>query len=117
MVLGALVMILTQLVMFAIMTMTPVHMHDHGTAAGLVITINIGAMYLPSPMTGWLVDRYGRLKIAAASGIVLLASSILAAAAPGDSIALLSLALALLGIGWNFGLVAGTRPSGSTSNR
>ncbi|MDW4911077.1 MFS transporter [Streptomyces sp. ADMS] len=110
-VLGALVMVLTQLVMVAIMTMTPVHMHDHGhgtAASGLVIAIHIGAMYLPSPLTGWLVDRYGRMKIAAASGITLLAAGILAAAAPGDSVALLALALALLGLGWNCGLVAGT---------
>ncbi|QUW88874.1 MFS transporter [Streptomyces sp. V17-9] len=110
-VLGALVMILTQLVMVAIMTMTPVHMHDHGhstAASGLVIGIHIGAMYLPSPLTGWLVDRYGHMKIAAASGITLLAAGILAAAAPGDSVALLALALALLGLGWNFGLVSGT---------
>lgn len=110
-VLGALVMVLTQLVMVAIMTMTPVHMHDHGhgtAASGLVIAIHIGAMYLPSPLTGWLVDRYGRMKIAAASGLTLLAAGILAATAPGDSVALLALALALLGLGWNFGLVSGT---------
>ncbi|MFE3649095.1 MFS transporter [Streptomyces sp. NPDC059152] len=110
-VLGALVMVLTQLVMVAIMTMTPVHMHDHGhgtAASGLVIAIHIGAMYLPSPLTGWLVDRFGRMKISAASGITLLAAGILAATAPGDSVALLALALALLGLGWNFGLVAGT---------
>ncbi|MEV7796415.1 MFS transporter [Streptomyces sp. NPDC087512] len=110
-VLGALVMVLTQLVMVAVMTMTPVHMHDHshGTAAsGLVIAIHIGAMYLPSPLTGWLVDRHGRMKVAAASGVTLLAAGVLAAAAPGDSVALLALALALLGLGWNFGLVSGT---------
>ncbi|MET8571486.1 MFS transporter [Streptomyces sp. NPDC004783] len=110
-VLGALVMVLTQLVMVAVMTMTPVHMHDHGhgtAASGLVIAIHIGAMYLPSPLTGWLVDRHGRMKVAAASGITLLAAGVLAAAAPGDSVALLALALALLGLGWNFGLVSGT---------
>lgn len=110
-VLGALVMVLTQLVMVAIMTMTPVHMHDHGhgtAASGLVIAVHIGAMYLPSPLTGWLVDRFGRMKIAAASGLTLLAAGVLAATAPGDSVALLALALALLGLGWNFGLVSGT---------
>ncbi|MBJ6641731.1 MFS transporter [Streptomyces sp. DHE7-1] len=110
-VLGALVMILTQLVMVAIMTMTPVHMHDHGhgtAASGLVIAVHIGAMYLPSPVTGRLVDRYGRMTIAAASGITLLAAGVLAATAPGDSVALLALALALLGLGWNLGLVSGT---------
>ncbi|HEY9327257.1 MAG TPA: MFS transporter [Streptomyces sp.] len=110
-VLGALVMVLTQLVMVAVMTMTPVHMHDngHGTAAsGLVIAIHVGAMYLPSPLTGRLVDRHGRLRVAAASGITLLAAGVLAATAPGDSVTLLALALALLGVGWNFGLVSGT---------
>jgi hypothetical protein len=37
---------------------------------------------LPSPLTGWLVDRYGRTPIAAASGITLLVAGITAAAAP-----------------------------------
>ncbi|MFJ7133674.1 MFS transporter [Streptomyces fungicidicus] len=110
-VLGALVMVLTQLVMVAVMTMTPVHMHDHGhgtAASGLVIALHVGAMYLPSPLTGRLVDRHGRLRVAAASGITLLAAGVLAATAPGDSVTLLALALALLGVGWNFGLVSGT---------
>ncbi|MFI2762091.1 MFS transporter [Streptomyces echinatus] len=110
-VLGALVMVLTQLVMVAIMTMTPVHLHDHGhgtAASGLVIAVHIGAMYLPSPLTGRLVDRYGHLKVAAASGCTLPAAGVVAATAPGDSVALPALALALLGLGWNFGLVAGT---------
>ncbi|MFF7974324.1 MFS transporter [Streptomyces sp. NPDC007905] len=109
--LGALTMVLTQLVMVAIMTMTPVHLHEHGhgtAASGLVIAVHVGAMYLPSPLTGWLVDRYGRSAIAAASGLTLLAAGITAAAAPGDSVALLALALTLLGLGWNFGLVSST---------
>ncbi|MEV6617093.1 MFS transporter [Streptomyces sp. NPDC051051] len=109
--LGVLVMVLSQLVMVAVMTMTPVHMHAHGhgtAASGLVIALHVGAMYLPSPLTGWLVDRYGRTTMAAASGLTLLAAGVLAALAPGDSVALLALALILLGTGWNFGLVSGT---------
>lgn len=108
---GVLVMVLTQLIMVAIMTMTPIHMHDHGhgtAASGLVIAVHIGAMYLPSPVTGWLVDRYGPRTIAAASGLALLAAGIVAASAPGDSVAPLAVALALLGLGWNLGLVTGT---------
>ncbi|MEU4843144.1 MFS transporter [Nocardia testacea] len=108
---GALVMVLTQFVMVAVMTMTPVHMRSHGhstAAAGLVIAVHIGAMYLPSPLTGWLVDRYGHFSIAAISGPTLLGAGIVAACAPGDSVAPLTVALALLGLGWNFGLVAGT---------
>lgn len=109
--LGALVMVLTQLVMVAIMTMTPVHMREMGrstAAAGLVIAIHIGAMYLPSPLTGRLVDRWGGVRVAAGSGVTLFAAGILAALVPGDSVALLALALTLLGLGWNLGLVAGT---------
>jgi MFS family permease len=108
---GALVMVLTQLVMVAIMTMTPVHMHNHGrgtAASGLVIAIHIGAMYSPSPLTGWLVDRYGSLTIAAAAALTLLAAGITAASAPADSVASLAVALGLLGLGWNFGLISGT---------
>lgn len=108
---GATVMILTQIVMAAIMTMTPVHMKHHGhglSAVGIVIGIHIGAMYLPSLLTGVLVDKIGRLAMAYASGVILLAASLLAAFAPADSMPLLITALALLGIGWNFGLISGT---------
>jgi MFS family permease len=108
---GATVMVLTQIAMVAIMTMTPVHMRHHGHSlgeVGFVIGIHIGAMFLPSLVTGALVDRIGRLPMAAASGLTLLAAGAVAATAPGDSLALLTLALALLGLGWNFGLISGT---------
>lgn len=108
---GAVVMVLTQIAMVAIMTMTPVHMraHHHGLGeVGLVIGVHIGAMYLPSLVTGILVDRIGRTPMAVASGVTLLLAGITAASAPGDSLGLLILALALLGLGWNFGLIAGT---------
>nr|WP_307150350.1 MFS transporter [Robertmurraya andreesenii] len=108
---GATIMVLTQIVMVAIMTMTPVHMshHGHGMGAiGLVIGFHIGAMYLPSLVTGVLVDRFGRTAMAMASGATLLLAGIIAAIAPGDSIILLVIALSLLGLGWNFGLISGT---------
>ncbi|MGW5075237.1 MFS transporter [Rhodococcus sp. NPDC004095] len=108
---GAAVMVLTQVAMIAIMTMTPVHMRAHGHAlgeVGLVIGIHVGAMYLPSLVTGVLVDRIGRLPMAAASGVTLLLAGVTAAVAPADSLTLLIVALALLGLGWNFGLIAGT---------
>src|SRR5690625_69241 len=110
-VVGAIIMVLTQIVMLAIMTMTPVHMenHDHSLRAiGLVIGFHIAAMYLPSPLTGILVDRLGRFTMAIASGITLLASGIVAMAAPGESLFLITVALVLLGLGWNFGLISGT---------
>ncbi|MED3983509.1 MFS transporter [Peribacillus simplex] len=108
---GAAVMVLTQFVMTAIMTMTPIHMGHHGHAlkeVGLVIGFHIGAMFLPSLVTGYLVDKIGRAVMAIASAIMLLVSGILAAVGPEDSMAVLITALALLGLGWNFGLISGT---------
>jgi MFS family permease len=108
---GTTVMVLTQVAMIAIMTMTPVHMRAHGHGLGeigLVIGIHIGAMYLPSLVTGALVDRLGRIPMAVAAGVVLLAAGCAAAFAPGDSLLLLIVALALLGLGWNLGLISGT---------
>lgn len=108
---GATIMVLTQITMAAIMTMTPVHMREHhqGLAAvGLVIGVHIGGMYLPSLVTGVLVDRIGRTPMAVASGGTLLVAGLVAALAPGDSMGWLMLALGLLGLGWNFGLISGT---------
>ncbi|RRJ67636.1 MFS transporter [Paenibacillus oralis] len=110
-IIGATVMVLTQIVMIAIMTMTPVHMKHHGHGlgeVGIVIGIHVAAMYLPSLITGVLVDKYGRTMMSYASGITLLLAGLVAAFAPGDSMVLLILALALLGLGWNFGLISGT---------
>jgi MFS family permease len=104
-------MILTQIAMVAIMTMTPVHMRAHHhelSQVGLVIGIHIGSMYLPSLVTGVLVDKIGRTPMAIASGVTLLLAGVVAAFAPGDSLGMLILALALLGIGWNFGVISGT---------
>ncbi|MCY8200237.1 MFS transporter [Bacillus subtilis] len=108
---GATVMVLTQIVMVAIMTMTPVHMRHHGHdlgSVGLVIGFHIGAMYLPSLVTGVLVDRLGRTAMAISSGTTLLLAGVIAAFAPGESMILLVIALSLLGLGWNFGLISGT---------
>ncbi|WP_412678068.1 MFS transporter [Bacillus swezeyi] len=108
---GATVMVLTQIVMVAIMTMTPVHMQHHGHSlgeVGVVIGFHIGAMYLPSLVTGVLVDKIGRTAMSIASGITLLLAGVVAALAPSDSMVLLIVALSLLGLGWNFGLISGT---------
>ncbi|KAE8558025.1 MFS transporter [Paenibacillus polymyxa] len=121
--LGALIMIITQIVMVAIMTMTPVHMKHHGHGLGeigLVIGFHIGAMYLPSLVTGILVDKIGRIAMAMASAVTLLLAGVVAALAPTDSMVMLIVALSLLGIGWNFGLISGTAlivDSTTTSNQ
>ena len=109
--LGALAMVVTQLAMVAVMTGTPIHMRDHGHglgATGLVIGLHVAAMFLPSPLTGRLVDRCGSRAVIAAGGVVLLAAGVLGAAAPGHSAPALTVALVLLGFGWNLGLLGGT---------
>jgi len=87
--LGATIMVLTQVAM-------------------VVIGVHIGAMFLPSLITGPLVDRVGRVPMAVASATTLLAAGLVAALAPGESLTWLTVALALLGLGWNFGLISGT---------
>ena len=105
-------MVLTQVAMVAIMTMTPVQMRHHHRSlgeVGFVIGMHIGAMYLPSLVTGRLVDRVGRLPMAVAAGRH--------PAGGGAGRGVLTrltrcpcstLALVLLGLGWNFGLISGT---------
>jgi len=108
---GGTIMVLTQIVMVAIMTMTPVHMKHHGhglNEVGIVIGFHIGSMYLPSLVTGILVDKIGRTAMSIAAGATLLFAGVLAALAPSDSMILLVIALSLLGLGWNFGLISGT---------
>ncbi|MGG0174783.1 MFS transporter [Gottfriedia acidiceleris] len=108
---GATTMVLTQIVMVAIMTMTPIHMKHHGhglNEVGIVIAFHIGSMYLPSLITGILVDKIGRTAMSIASGAILLLAGVIAASAPSDSMILLVVALSLLGLGWNFGLISGT---------
>src|SRR5699024_2401822 len=108
---GAFIMVITQIVMVAIMTMTPVHMGDHGhtlRAIGFVIGLHIAAMYLPSPLTGILVVRLVLRAMALSGGMILLASGLVAATEPGDAFLMVNVALLLLGVGWNFGLIGGT---------
>jgi MFS family permease len=91
--------------------MTPVHMTHHGHAvatAGLVIAVHVGMMYLPSPLSGRLVDRRGPRFVAVLAAAVLLAAGIVSAVVPPSSVVGLAVGLGLLGLGWSLGLVAGT---------
>ena len=108
---GAAAMAASNVAMVAVMTMTPIHMGDAGeslSAVGLVISLHVAGMYLPSPLSGWLADRLGRLHVLAGGGAALVLAGALAAVSPGDSVPLMAIALALLGIGWNMGLVGGS---------
>ncbi|QYN36598.1 MFS transporter [Pseudonocardia sp. DSM 110487] len=107
---GLAVLALTNLVMVGVMTMAPVHLHHLGVglgAIGLVVSLHIAGMFAPAPLSGWLTDRWGPTPTTALAGAVLVVSALLAATAAGAPL-VLGVALVLLGVGWNLGLVAGS---------
>lgn len=102
-------MVGAQLVMVAMMTMTPVHMVAMGLTLGpigLVISGHLAGMYLFSPLSGTLVDRVGAHATARAGAVVLAVAGALGALAPDGSAVALGVALFTLGLGWSLSLVA-----------
>lgn len=102
-------LIVGQVVMVMIMTMTPVHIRRAGEElgiVGLVIAAHTLGMFAFSPLTGFLSDRYGRVRVIVAGQIMLVVSAVMASYAAGDERVLLVASLFLLGLGWNFGFVA-----------
>jgi MFS family permease len=98
-----------QVVMVLIMTMTPIHLTDHGhdlATVGFVLSAHTFGMFGLSPITGRLTDRFGSPAVIAAGLAALAAAALLAALAPPDGGILLTFALFLLGYGWNLGFVA-----------
>ena len=104
-------LVIGQVVMVLIMTMTPIHLADHGhglATVGFVLSAHTFGMFALSPISGRLTDRFGSLAVIAAGLSTLAAAGFLAAFAPPDGGILLTLALFLLGYGWNLGFVAGS---------
>lgn len=109
--LAVLALVAGQFVMVLIMTMTPLHMTDHGhdlTAVGIVISAHVFGMFALSPVSGKLTDRFGPLPIIFVGLAITLTSAVLSAVAAPTEQAVLLLALFLLGWGWNLGFVAGS---------
>ncbi len=109
--LAVLALIAGQFVMVLIMTITPLHMTDHGhdlAAVGIVISAHVFGMFALAPISGKLTDRFGSLPIIASGFVLILASALLSAVAPPHEQLLLLISLFLLGWGWNLGFVAGS---------
>ena len=102
-------MIISQMTMVAVMTMTPVHLKSHGheTVSAYVISLHIVGMFAFSPLIGKFADARGRHNTIMVGALLLMASTVMSALA-GDSPALLFPSLWLLGIGWSFGLIGGS---------
>ena len=109
--LAVLALIAGQFVMVLIMTMTPLHMTDHGhdlSAVGVVISAHVFGMFALAPISGRLTDRFGSLPIIFSGLAMVLGSALLSAVAPANQELVLLIALFLLGWGWNLGFVAGS---------
>jgi MFS family permease len=104
-------LVASQFVMVLIMTMTPLHMTEHGHdlgAVGVVLSAHTLGMFALSPLSGKLTEQFGAVPTIFLGTAVLAISSIMAAVAPPDGGLVLLVALFLLGLGWNFGYVAGS---------
>ena len=99
-------MMISHITMVAVMTMTPVHLRQHGheTVSAYIISLHIAGMYAFSPFIGRFSDRNGRLKTMLVGCFVLIVSTVMSAFAGSNPIVFFP-SLWLLGIGWSFGLI------------
>jgi MFS family permease len=107
--LGIIAALVSQTVMVVLMAMTPLHMdhtHHGREDISLVIAFHTLGMFGLSPLTGYLIDRFGRIPMLMVGSVTLIISALLAPLS--SEVPLLALALFLLGLGWNFGYVAGS---------
>jgi MFS family permease len=97
-------------VMTLLMTATPLSMHIHDgytlEATANVIRAHVLGMYVPSLVSGILIERLGTVKMMTVGAFALLASAVIGL--QGQSIMHYWYALVLLGIGWNFLYVGAT---------
>lgn len=95
--------------MIGVMTMTPLHLVEGGGSlgsVGLVLSLHFGAMFLPSPVSGWAADRFGRRPLMIAGALAICLAGILAGLGSATDTTMIAVALVLLGLGWNLGLVS-----------
>ncbi len=96
--------------MTLVMTATPLSMSVHNgyslqVTAG-VISAHVLAMYVPSLVSGFLIERLGVVRMMFAGALALLATSIIGL--QGHTVLHYWWALILLGVGWNFLYVGAT---------
>lgn len=96
--------------MVLVMTATPLSMHVNDghslDATARVISAHVIGMYLPSLVTGFLVERFGVIRIMFSGAFMMAFVSIIGM--QGQSVMHYGWALVLLGVSWNFLYVGGT---------
>ena len=109
--LAAATLVISQLVMVMVMAMTPLHMDAHGHSTGwigLVISAHTAGMFLFAPIAGFVSDKIGRIPTILSGAALLTLSTIITALAGEAPRVLMFPGLFLLGLGWSFGMVAGS---------
>jgi MFS family permease len=102
-------MILGQLTMVMLMVITSLEMQDHHHALAdisVVISSHTFGMYAFSIFSGRLADRFGRAPVIIAGAATLILACLAAPLSP--DVLPISVALFLLGLGWNFCYVGGS---------
>ena len=102
-------MLFGQLVMVMLMVITPLHMRVHQHAIGsisFVISAHVVGMYAFSIISGRLADCWGRVQVIITGGAFLILACLAATLSP--EVVPLSVALFLLGLGWNLCYVGGS---------
>src|SRR5205085_6356251 len=85
-----------QATMTLIMTITPIHLEDHGhglDTVGVVISAHVMGMFALAPISGRLSKRFGALRTILLGSSVLIGASLLAALAPPEHWEILLVAL------------------------
>lgn len=109
--LALLSLVVSQAVMVGVMAMTPLHMraHDHEIGMiGLVISAHTAGMFAFAPFAGWVSDRSGRVRAISIGAATLALATAVTALAGEAPLLLMFPGLFLLGLGWSFGMVAGS---------
>ena len=109
--LAVIAMLMGQAVMVGVMTITPLHMDNgdhHLQVIGWVISVHVIGMFAFSPIVGWLVDRIGPYLMVGLGGVILCIGAETAAHNSAEDSAGMFAGLLLVGLGWSFGLIAGS---------
>lgn len=108
--LGLTTLIITQSVMTVLMVMAPVHARDNGHSIdfiALVLMVHTFGMFSFSPIVGFLVEKFSARRMVWISGTLFIAAGVLAMQSPNAERGIFIASLFLVGLGWNFGFVAG----------
>lgn len=104
-------MMASQFVMVFVMVIAPVHMRANGHSLdviGWVMTAHTLGMFGVAPITGTAIRRWGTHRVVTGAAVTLASATLVAMSPPTADMKTFVVALFLLGLGWNLGVVAGS---------